>query len=63
MEVFSIICLVVLFIGLQHLLNYLWRKAVKNSSLHTIVFLLTLICGVISAVIIYHIILWGKNLL
>ena len=61
MEVFSIVCLVVILFVIQHLLNWFWRKNCNDSSF-VLGFLLTVVCGLVSFGIIYQIIDWGKNL-
>lgn len=62
MEVFSIVCLVVILFGIQHLLNWFWRKNYKEEGLIPIGIMLTLLSLIISGAIIHQIIIWGKNL-
>ena len=62
MEVFSIVCLVVILFGIQHLLNWFWRKNYEDESLFVLGFLATVISGLISYILVYLIILCGKNL-
>ena len=62
MEVFSIVCLVVILFGLQHLLNWFWRKNYKDESLQVLGFLITTITCLVTFGLIYQILLWGKNL-
>ena len=62
MEVFSIVCLVVILFGMQHLLNWFWRKNYKEESLFALGFVFTVISGFVSYGLVYLIILWGKNL-
>jgi len=61
MEIFSIVCLVVILFGIQHLLSWFWRKN-GNENSFVLGFFLTVIVGLISFGIIYQIIVWGKNL-
>jgi Kef-type K+ transport system membrane component KefB len=61
MEIFSIICLIVIIVAVQHLLNWLWRKIESDTSF--IAVMLTVVGLVISWACLYHIILWGKNLI
>lgn len=62
MEVFSIVCLVVILFGMQHLLNWFWRKNYEDESSVGLGFVATVISGLISYFLVYLIILWGKNL-
>jgi hypothetical protein len=61
MEIFSIVCLVIIMFAIQHLLNWLWRQVEEDSFIPT--FIVTLIGLLISWICLYHIILWGKNLI
>lgn len=61
MVIFSIICLVIILIVIQHLLNWLWRQVEENSFMLT--FMVTLVGLLISWVCLYHIILWSKDLI
>lgn len=62
MVVFSICCLVVILFGIQHLLNWFWRKNYKDESVFVVGFMSTMVSGVVSFGLVYLIILWGKNL-
>ena len=62
MEVFSIVCLVVILFVIQHLLNWFWRKNYKEDGLLVIGIVLTLYSIVLSGAIIHQIIIWGKSL-
>lgn len=63
MILFSIICLVIIMFGIQHLLNWMWRKSWREESLVGSLLVLTIFGIAISVGIIYTIILWGKNLI
>lgn len=56
------ICTVLLAVGVQHLLNWGWRKVFKETDNIVVGVMITLFSMVVSYLIIYHIILWGKNL-
>ena len=62
MEIFSISCLVIILFGIQHLLNWFWRKNYKEDNLTVLGAMLTLLSFLLSAGIIHQIIIWGKNL-
>jgi hypothetical protein len=63
MEIFSIICLVVILITIQHLLNWGWRIVKKDKEFIGLIFTATMLSITITFLIIYHIILWGNKLL
>lgn len=63
MEVFSIICLVIVLLAMQHLLNWLWRKASKDEDMVGEVVAISFLLLGVSYGIIHTIILWGKNLI
>jgi len=63
MEVFSVICLVIILFALQHLLNWFWRKNYNDEHLAVLGVLLTIVAGLISFGIVQLIISWGKNLI
>ena len=65
MIVFSIICLVVIMLSLQHLLNWVWRKTWEkdDTSLFIGVLWISGVSLAVSYACIYHILLWGKDLL
>lgn len=67
MQIFAIICLVVIVITIQHLLNWGWRAAsnVKYDKIGAEVFMClgTLIGIVITLICGYHIIIWTYPLL
>ncbi len=63
MVVFSIVMLVLILFGIQHFLNWLWRKIYGDDSLFVLGILATVVGGVISYVLIGVILIWGKGLL
>lgn len=63
MVIFSIVMLVLILFGIQHLLNWFWRKNYKYESMFGLAMILTFIGFLISYGLIYLIILWGKNLM
>lgn len=63
MEIFSIICLVIIMFVVQHLLNWFWRKTWKDDKFVSL-FLAAFVTGItLSIFIIKLIIEWGKNLI
>lgn len=62
MIIFSIICLVVILLGMQHLLNWMWRS-VEGIDAISGALVLTAIFLIISFLIICYIIKWGQPLL
>ncbi len=63
MITFSITCLVLILLSLQHLLNWFWRKNYKDENLTVLGAILSIVSVFASYVIVYHIISWGKNLI
>lgn len=63
MEIFSIVCLVLIMCGLQHLLNWFWRKNYNDEGALAIGVVISIVVGVVSLGIVRLIILWGKNLI
>lgn len=61
MVIFSIICLVVIVLAIQHLINWLWRNT-KEVDIAPAV-MLTVFSVIVTWYCIYYIILWGKNLI
>lgn len=62
MVIFSIICLVVIILGLQHIVNWIWRKFNEDDGLFMLALFATFVSLIISAVCIKYIIIWGKAL-
>ena len=63
MVTFSVIILVIVLIAIQHLLNWLWRSALKNKKLVEISAITTIISIPLSYLIILTIIKWGQPLI
>lgn len=64
MEIFSIICLVIIMLGIQHLLNWMWRGYQKiKGELIVPTVMLTVLSIIPTWYCIYYMILWGKNLI
>lgn len=63
MEYFAVITLVIILLGLQHLLSFLWRMDTDSEATASGVVFVTLFVIVISYIIIYHIIKWGAPLI
>lgn len=63
MVIFSIICLVVIMFAIQHLLSWFWRKNYKDEYLLGVGFVLSIFSIVVTYIILYTIILWGKHLI
>lgn len=63
MVIFSIMCLVIILIVIQHLLNWLWRKAWEDETLGAITVTAIIISIIVTYGIVYTIILGGKNLI
>ncbi len=63
MEIFSIICLVIILFGIQHLLSWFWRKNYKEEGLLVLGVMLTILSLLITSFGIYFIIVWGKKLI
>lgn len=63
MTTFSIIMLTLILLGIQHLLNWLYRRANEDIDLVIFAFIGTAVGIVISIVCLYHIILWGQPLI
>lgn len=61
MEKFAVICLIVIFLTIQHILNWMWRKS-NNETVVPFVFI-TAISAIISGIILYHIIIWSYPIL
>lgn len=62
MVVFSICCLFVILFGIQHLLNWFWRKNYKDDSTLVIGVVITVSSLILSIALICQIISWGKNI-
>jgi hypothetical protein len=60
MQVFSIICLVLILFVIQHLLNWFWRKNYTNDNVIILGILTTVASIFISSIIINLIIEWGN---
>ncbi len=65
MEIFAVTCLVIIFIIIQHLLNWGWRKAINSSNIHSvpIMFVMTFFALVFACICLQNIIMWGYPLL
>lgn len=60
MVLFSIVCLVIIVLGIQHLLSWLWRKSHREDVLP---FIATILSGIATFFLIRLIIQWGQALL
>jgi hypothetical protein len=60
MQIFSIICLVLILFVIQHLLNWFWRKNCTNDNVIILGILTTVASIFISSIIINLIIEWGN---
>lgn len=60
MLIFAIICLMIILLTIQHLLNWGWRNANNHSDpgASVIMFILSVIATGVTALCIYHITLW-----
>lgn len=63
MTAFSIITLTVILLGVQHLLNWGWRKWKNNDYLAAFMLFLTLVSVALTIGIIETIVKWGQYLL
>lgn len=62
MEIFAILCLIIVMFTLQHLINWMCRAFYKDDKLITPLTFAIMITFGVTYVCIYHIILWGKYL-
>lgn len=63
MIIFSIITLALIICGLQHLLNWIWRKSWdSHADFGFFAFIATILIIVATYSAFYHIIMWGKDL-
>ncbi len=65
MAIFSIICLIIILISSQHILNYLLRQIWKEDfdDKFTLISIAILVFGLITFISIYYIIYWGNFLI
>lgn len=61
MEIFAFVTLIVLFLSIQHLLNWMWRKTDDDTIIGCVIVSIVLI--ILSVVIIKFIIKWGYPVL
>ena len=59
---FSIICLVVIICILQHLLNWVTRKAIKSEPIWIIVVAVSMVSFLVTYICVIYIIKWGCQL-
>jgi hypothetical protein len=57
MEIFACICLIVIMMTIQHLLNWMWRKFPTDVAPLSII--ISILGGLISCVLLFFIIKWG----
>lgn len=61
MILFSVICLVIIMFGVQHLLNWMWRNVKEDTAVPAVI--LTIFSIIVTCVCVYHILLWGKEII
>lgn len=62
MEIFAIVCLTIILIGIQHLLNWGWRNS-RKEDLEVFMFVITGLSFFITIVIVWKIGVWMQPLL
>lgn len=65
MEIFAFICLIVILVSIQHLLNWGWRVAVSSHNDNTIIgmIVISLVAALLSVLAGRFLILWGYQIL
>lgn len=58
MQQFAITCLIIIFIGLTQIVNWVWRELWEHDTLTPLAFLITAIAIGISIPCVYYITLW-----